>query len=283
MSTKRSIAIFFGTASNGSFGNASITLTHCNINAKLLQIDAHDLNDDGLTDLLVTCTATLSADSDLYAMLNLGNGYDYRHKFIWDRGEWHIDSFVIGDFSDNGREIDISFYGHESKLYTVETINRNGDYQHARIFSINKIHGKPQSIIRGRFNHDGVDDIALIAPESDTLHVLLNRGFLNFLQQIYHIDNSPRSIVRINFNNDSIDDLAILGCNQTVNIYLGTESGIFDQPKISFQISQNHTSQCFQTLKAADLNQDGKDDLTFIDPNTQSIRVLLSANCNEHF
>ncbi|CAF1477768.1 unnamed protein product, partial [Adineta steineri] len=146
-----------------------------------------------------------------------------------------------------------------------------------------RIHGIPQSIIQGRFNDDDFDDIALVAPQSNGLHVLLSTGDGKFLQQIYHIKNSPISVVRINFNNDSIDDLAILNSNQTIGIYLGTKLGIFSEEKISFQIGKNSTDQSFQLLKVVDLNRDGKDDLVLIDPVEQTFRVLLGANCNKHF
>ncbi|UJR06945.1 hypothetical protein I4U23_011234 [Adineta vaga] len=229
--------------------------TACHLDYKVREIDVSDFNDDGFTDLLVDCVHLSNSVFFIGTILNLGDGYNYRPKQLIQ---------------------------YEYKVYVLSAINYNDDFV-VNIPPGNKIHGNPQSIIRGRFNDDELDDIALVALESDTLHILLAYGDGTFLQQIYHTDNSPVSIVRINFNNDSIDDLAILNCHQTISIYLGTKLGIFSQDRILFQISQNHTRQCFRSLKAVDLNRDGKDDLTFIDPDAQSIRVLLSDSCNKHF
>ncbi|UJR19446.1 hypothetical protein I4U23_022576 [Adineta vaga] len=280
-----SIAIFFGIASDGSFYSATHIKTACQSDFNVREIDVSDFNDDGFTDLLVDCVRPSNDVFFIGTMLNFGDGYNYRPKQLIQYIIGHIDSFVIGDFDNDRKQNDISFCGlnrYEYKVYALSAINYNNNFA-VNIPPGNKIHGIPQSIIRGRFNDDELDDIALVAVESDTLHILLAYGDGTFLQQIYHTDNSPVSIVRINFNNDSIDDIAVLNCHQTISIYLGTKLGIFSQDKILFQISQNHTRRCFRSLKAVDLNQDGKDDLTFIDPDAQSIRVLLSDSCNKHF
>jgi hypothetical protein len=75
--------------------------------------------------------------------------------------------------------------------------------------------------------------------------------------------------------------LAILSCNGTVTVFLGRNFGMFDQNYLSFEMNTNNSGKCSHSLKLADLNQDGRDDLVFIDPEINSIRVLLGTPCNE--
>ena len=88
-------------------------------------------------------------------------------------------------------------------------------------------------------------------------------------------------MTRINFNNDTIDDLAILSCNRTVTVFLETEFGILDRTYLIFETNTNSSGKCSHSLKVYDFNQDGRDDLVFIDAETNSIKVLLGTPCNE--
>jgi hypothetical protein len=138
-------------------------------------------------------------------------------------------------------------------------------------------------MVKGRFNYDELDDLALVSSQSGVLQVLLNYGELSgrFVQQIYLTYSYPTSITQINFNNDTIDDLAILSCNGTVTVFLGTKIGLFDRNYLIFETNTSTSNKCSHSLKVADLNQDGRDDLVFIDPEINSIKVLLSTRCNE--
>jgi hypothetical protein len=143
------------------------------------------------------------------------------------------------------------------------------------------MHAKPSILVKGKFNDDEFDDMALVSSQSDTLQVLLSYNGRGFIQQIYLAYSYPMSIARIDFNNDTIDDLAILSCNGTVTVFLGTKFGMFDRNYLSFEMNTSRSGKCSQSLKVADLNQDGKDDLVFIDSEINSIRVLLGTRCNE--
>ncbi|CAF1065648.1 unnamed protein product [Adineta steineri] len=283
LSKAKEIVIFSGIASNGLFNKVPHKLlSSCWIYDEIRLLKVHDLNGDGCLDLLFHCKEPGSKGDRFVAALYRGDRCQDRYQVSDIVHSVYTESFVVGDFDHDGQQDDIGLCRTDSRVYIFFANN----YEENPMFKLKdqyKIHGIPQSIIHGRFNDDDFDDIALVSPQSDGLHVLLATGDGNFLQQIYHIKNSPTSVARINFNNDSIDDLAILNSHQTLLIYLGTKLGIFSEAKISFHIGKKCTNQCFRSLTVADLNRDGKDDLIFIDPVTETIQILLSANCNKHF
>ncbi|CAF1294864.1 unnamed protein product [Adineta steineri] len=276
------IAIFFGDGSNGLFDTKPhivADMSPYTLNA----IEASDMNSDGLTDLVITNHRDKLLNLDPLAVLgNDGDGHSYSYYPISQNAISNFESIVIGDFNNDGKANDIIAYSSKSILSIFSDIQYD-NYPFARYKQVeNRIFGKPQPMIRGRFNDDDFDDLALVSPQSDTLYVLLAYVNGNFTQQIYHSPHNPVSVATINFNNDSIDDLAVLSCNQTITIYLGTKLGIFYENDISFYVGKNSTDQCFRSLRTADINQDGRDDLVFIDVGSQAIRVLLGTSCKEH-
>jgi hypothetical protein len=218
----------------------------------------------------------------LYIVFNLvkGNPRPYTWRYYNDLK--NIESIAIGDFDNDGRQNDIAVCNLKSVVITLSSIQPAPEDEtfQAKVVE-NIMYEKPQSIIRGRFNNDELDDLALVSSQSDTLQVLLAYGDGSFIRQIYSIDRHPTAIARINFNNDSINDLAILTCHQTISIYLGTNLGVFDRSDILIHTGETNNNKCAHSLKVADFNQDKKDDLVFIDPEAKTVRVLLSTNCKE--
>ncbi|CAF1393961.1 unnamed protein product [Adineta ricciae] len=267
LSAINEIAIFYGTASNGSFITVPqrVSLSDSK-NGNIDVLEAADLNYDGVIDLLIGRLVKKHVDMyELYA-LNFDNKRQYRFEEIHPLVSYEdVESAVIGNFDNDDKLYDIGMCSFDDQVYVFSAVNISGDNKYNELPSI-QIHGTPQSLVRGRFNDDELDDIAMVAPKSNGLHVLLARGDGRFSQQIYYVDSHPVSAVRINFNNDSIDDIAVL------TTYT-----------ISVSLDKNSVDECFRSLKVADLNRDGKDDLVFIDLKTKSIRVSLSTYCNKHF
>ncbi|CAF1274647.1 unnamed protein product [Adineta steineri] len=225
-------------------------------------IEASDLDGDGLTDIVIGIHRPQFPDMNskrLFILLNHGDGRSYSIYEMPHKAIFNVESIVIGDFNNDGKANDIGACSYKSIVSTFSTIQYD-NHPYAGYKKVdNRIFGKPQSIIRGRFNDDKFDDLALVSPQTDTLHVLLAYGDGNrtFTQQIYHSPHNPVSVAAINFNNDPIDDLAVLSCNQTIRMYLGTKNGIFHENDISFYVGENSTNECYRSLRSADLNQDG--------------------------
>jgi hypothetical protein len=205
--------------------------------------------------------------------------------------EWNSDMsgfsschiLAIENLDNDKNQFKMIFYIYLIVLNTpMLLIFASSDY-HMMEFSMNtyNMHGLVSSMTRGRFNDDEFEDLALIFPEIDTLQILLSNEYREFAQEVYFTATHPTSIIRINFNNDQIDDLAVLTCNRTVIVFLGTPIGLFDRNYLSFETNNRKSDQCAHSLKVADLNRDGRDDLVFIDTGTQSINVLMGASCYE--
>ncbi|CAF3552505.1 unnamed protein product [Rotaria sp. Silwood1] len=243
------------------------------------EIQAGDLNNDGFSDLAV-CILPNETSNGFSIYLNQGDntqqfqqpvlGFDY----IVDG----LISIAIGDFDNDGKQNDftgIKTDGSARTIYSIDFSDINGFFD-SRI----SMYAYPSSLIRGQFNWDELDDLALISPQSDTMQNLLAYGDQTFTRHIYLTDAHPTSIARINFNNDSIDDVAVLNCSGTVTIFVGTDIGIFHASSLPFPVNKGSREDCARSLVVADFNKDDKDDMAYIDPEAESIRVLLSTSCN---
>jgi hypothetical protein len=281
LSETNKIAIFYGVATNVLFNLSPNTLTdHISFNNRLGAVEVVDLNADGLIDLVV-CNQMMP---DLWGIapslviLNLGGEHQFEVKSLFHMFSNYV-LITIGDFDNNGKKNDICACDTNGIVHILKQIDYHTGYP--RGFEVNYMYGQLSSLTKGRFNDDEFEDLAIISSDTDTLQILLAYGDTTFTQQIYPTENYPTSVTRINFNNDQIDDLAVLTCNRTVIVFLGTPIGLFDRNYLSFETNNRKSDQCAHSLKVADLNRDGRDDLVFIDTGTQSIGVLLGAHCHE--
>ncbi|CAF3770758.1 unnamed protein product [Adineta steineri] len=271
LSGTNQIAIFYGISTNALFNNQPYRFAFDSRSNKPGAIEVYDADNNGFLDLAVGSAQKVNSSEyldpnavigpllkrKLYDVFkNPGNGSGFISVCSNPCQLWssNVIAFAVGDFV-NGRG-----YGEP--------------------WSVNSVYEYPSTIIKGRFNDDKFDDLALISPSSDTLQILLAYDEY-FIQQIYLTDMYPTSIARINFNNDQIDDIVVLHCNRTVSVFLGSTIGLFSRSPSTIHINSQNNSECAQSLKVADFNQDGRDDLVFIDTGTNNIRVLLGTSCNQ--
>ena len=283
------IALFYGVAADVPFIRSPDMLTPSYSYGNLLgAIETADLNADGLFDLVVSNHAIVgpSSNPSVLVFFNVGSGRPFENSTGIFCPEFN--SIVVGDWNRDGKQDDLSLctiYDTVDTYMSVNYSSNNYPYHYPYNFppssTYNQIYGQSLSLIKGRFNDDEFEDLALISPGTNTLRILLAYGDGSFIQQTYPTANHSISVVRINFNHDQIDDLAVLSCNQTVSVFLGTSFGIFDRNYLSFDTNVGYAGQCNLLFKAADLNQDNKDDLIIINGDTNYISVFLGANCDE--
>ena len=281
---KQKILTFFGVATNILFHLSPYSYSNYEYYFRPKLIEAGDLDDDGFIDLIVGSNLDASIqDGTLVIFFNRGdmNPFGTVVPFVLP-SVLAITSIVIADLDNDGKQNDFAVCSIAGQVFTYLQRNSSNQWKHSYAPEVGKyMYEFPSILIKGRFNDDELDDLAAISPRSDTLQVLLAYGNNDFTQYIYLTQSYPTSIARMNFNNDSIDDLAILGCDGTVTIFLGTKMGIFHQNDLSFKSNASTSGKCSQSLKVADLNQDGRDDIVFIDAEANSIRVFLGSNCDE--
>ncbi len=260
------LTIFYGNSTDDLFSRSPSTLDTFS-NDRLGVIESGDLNDDGLGDLVVCNQARSDAlhDTELFILLNTGDDRQFKMNSFTKHHGCHI-SVVIGNFDHDGKRNDISVYGNHGYLLIFQSIDFNRKHS---ILHNYLLHGDVLSQTIGKFNDDEFDDLALIIPQTDHLQIMLAYDNDRFTKELYFTASNSTSITRIHFNNDQIDDLAVLSCNRTLTVFLGTPSGFFNKNYLSFELNERNSTQCAHSLKVTDLNQDGIDDLVFIDAEIQ--------------
>ncbi|CAF1271274.1 unnamed protein product [Adineta steineri] len=295
LSGANQIAIFYGINTNALFNNQPYRFAFDSRSNKPGAIEVYDADNNGFLDLAVGSAqkVNLSEYLDPHAVIgpllkrklydvfkNPGNGSGFISVCANPCQLWSSNAiaFAVGDFVNGGKQNDLSILSSNSDvtMFSSITFTKRG---YGEPWSVNSVYEYPSTIIKGRFNDDNFDDLALISPSSDTLQILLAYDEY-FIQQIYLTNAYPTSIARINFNNDQIDDIAVLHCNRTVSVFLGSTIGLFSRSPFTVHINGQNNGECAQSLKVADFNQDGRDDLVFIDTGTNNIRVLLGTRCN---
>ncbi|CAF1057029.1 unnamed protein product [Adineta steineri] len=282
LSATKKIVIFLGVPRKALFSSIPYAFSYNFYAPKPTEIETADLDGDGSFDLVVGSQFPWNSDRSLGIYLNRGNGRQFDHICAYICAELTVNtiSVVIGDFDNDGKQNDLSLCSSNNQVVTFSSINFTNTTYNPSV-AYNTVFANPLSLIRGKFNDDNFDDLALVSPASDTLQILLAFKIGEFSQQIYLTNTHPTSVARINFNNDSVDDLVVLHCNRTVTVFVGTKIGLFSPTDVSFGIHEETNDQCAQSIKVDDFNRDGRDDLVFVDPGTNTVRVLLNLPCIE--
>jgi hypothetical protein len=281
LSGTNEVVIFYGNATSDLFIRSPNTLTGFST-SMFRDIEIFDLNYDGLVDLVICSSLIPGTQIDGFMSIFLNTGDD--RQFEWDADvsmlyPCHI--LVRGDrnyFEEQQYKITFYIVWIADSTPMLVNVVLTGYGVTKFVPKYYNIQGLASSMTKGKFNYDQLEDMALIFPEVDTLQILLADESDDFTPEVYFTAPHPTSVIRINFNNDEIDDLAVLCCNGTVTVFLGTSSGFMDQNYLSFVPNERNSTQCAHSLKIADLNEDGRDDLVFIDAETHSIYVLLDTN-----
>ncbi|UJR19230.1 hypothetical protein I4U23_022359 [Adineta vaga] len=287
------IAIFFGIETNLLFISPPYTFPFDTLNTTPSVIEVVDANSDVFLDLIVgnQRTTYFSSSAVLYPpyrnaklydiFINSGNGYRFNSVCPSScQVSANVILITVGDFDQEGKQNDLGLCTSDG--YVEILLSTKFYYLGYYSWISNHMYENPLSLVKGKFNDDDLDDIALISPNSDTLQTLIAYNDNRFVQHIYLTDVHPTSLARINFNNDTIDDLAVLYCNGTVNIFVGTNIGLFKRSPFTFGITdRNMDDECLQLLKVSDLNNDGNDDIIIVDAGKNVIKIFLVINCIE--
>ncbi len=226
-----------------------------------------DFNNDNATDLI-----TGNVASGTVAVL-FGNGdgtFQSAQQFAASNAVWSVTSADVN--GDGATDVITANYTRDD--ISVLLGNGNGTFQAARSFGTGDT---PQSVTTGDFNGDSVIDVAVANAGSDDVSVLLGDGDGTFVSvRNIAVDENPEEVVVGDFNGDGVTDLATANFNNTDLFGNKAISLLYGNGDGSFQTAQTiAVIQRPQSLVAGDFNADGRTDLAAINPNANSVTVLL--------
>jgi hypothetical protein len=180
---------------------------------------------------------------------------------------------MVGDFNGEGKE-DVAAVEPLGNSVVILLGNGDGTFA-AAPGAANRVGANPQFAAVGDFNGDGMLDLAITNAASNTVTILLGNGDGTFTQASgspVSAGNAPEGIAVGDLNGDGILDLAVTNSpSNTVTILLGNGDGSFS-PAAGSPITVGSLPDY---LLIADLDGDGKLDLTVTNALSGSVSILL--------
>jgi len=185
-------------------------------------------------------------------------------------------SVEIADFNNDGFP-DLAVTCETDSSITILLGNGKGDFMPAdnSPFYAGPL---PNDIAVGDFNNDGNMDLAIANHEKQYLTVLLGNGKGNFIAAY----NSPfptrgiqhtHGVAAGDFNDDGRLDLATDSwANDQIEVLFGDSLSLFKSQSLFFKVGKRP----YQRLRAADLNNDGIDDIVTTNTEGNNVTVLLA-------
>ena len=140
----------------------------------------------------------------------------------------------------------------------------------------------PNLVETADLNADGYSDLVVVTSGSSGFDieagVLINDGAGRFTASTFHTGlGGPKGLTLGDFNGDARPDVAVWGwVTPYVRIHFNDGSGGFGQSATNVELGAGvYPSPNPRGVMAADVNNDGKDDLLVSIPESSSIRVLL--------
>jgi cysteine-rich repeat protein len=223
-----------------------------------------DLNNDGLTDLIVPNRN----DNVVAVRLGLGGG-SFSAQTTFDIGP-ECFGVTVGDVNRDGI-LDIVGGNFSSSTVSVLLGTAAGGFQNRTTFAAGN---SPIDTAIGDLDRDGKLDIAVLNFNVDTVSILKGNGNGSFnLVGTLSTSDEPRSIALDDFDNDGILDISVAafatGAAGFVNIFLGNGDLTFaSSPQLSAGLGPQHVS-------TGDLNGDGKADLVVANALGNNVSVFI--------
>lgn len=223
---------------------------------------AHDMNNDGYPDLLVTN----SGDNTLNYLEGLGNGtFDNTQTLSTGREPM---AMTVADYNGDGSP-DIALCNYGDGEISIILGQKDGLFKLKGNVKVGRL---PISVVSGDFNNDEKIDLA-VTLRFHKLIILLGVGDGTFkLAEAYMASGTPANLVVGDFNNDKNLDIAIAFNAVKVNfirLYYGNGDGTFQSP---VRISGGHQSSF---ITSYDMNGDGILDLISSSTMMDSITLYL--------
>jgi len=246
---RNEIHFYYGVG-NGAFSTPPVTVF---TGRPAIQVNAADVNGDGLPDLILTNHSRISV------MINLGAG-KFAPAVFYPAGPDVARSVVVGDFNKDGAP-DVAVVRNDRRV-EVLLGQKNAQGMPTGAFGppvvVSQTSVEPTYGIAGDFNGDGNLDIAVVNSEFRVapITVLLGNGDGTFQpKRSLFGGNFVEAIASADLNGDGIPDLMTSSFTSNMRVYAGNGDGTFG-PEASYI-----GGRFGEFATTADLNGDGLPDV----------------------
>jgi hypothetical protein len=250
-------------------GNGSFTFSATlEVGSEPFSVAAADINGDGRVDLV----CANFGDNTLTVLTNNGNGV-FGSNATYNVGN-APQSVVAADVNGDGK-VDLICANWADNTLTVLTNDGKGKFT---VSSTNAVGGSPAFVAAADLNGDGNVDLISANCFAGTLTILTNNGLGVFgSNAIYTVGGSPVCLAVADVNGDGKPDLI------SANSYINTLSVLTNAGNGRFVLASTlSTGVDFwpQSVVAADINGDGKEDIIFVNFNDFGIPGTLTVLTN---
>lgn len=234
------------------------------VDATASSIEAGDVDNDGVDDLLVTTPAGLAlitngpGGAQFSAMIDVGGGNPMHAELVDMNGDGNLD-IIAAVMDQTGGDDRIMIFRGE------------GDGTFPDVVS-HPVAGDPWWVVAGDLNMDGDLDLAAAVYGDANISILLgnDQGGFSPRTEVLVCDG-PQSVAIGDMNNDGANDL-VVGCMDTdrVEVWLQEVDGVFDR------VMWWSTGSRPVSVKLADFNLDGALDVAWANQYSDSVGMALS-------
>ncbi|MBK6505076.1 MAG: VCBS repeat-containing protein [Ignavibacteria bacterium] len=237
-----------------------------------------DLDGDGKPDLAVTNLANNNVS--LFLNTSTVGNINFAPRVDFSSATLPI-SVGIGDIDGDGKPDIVIANNSSATILVLQNLSTSGNLNFSSALSLTT-GSSPRSVSLGDIDGDGKAEIVVANTTSSTLSVFRNlstAGSINLSNKVDFVTgSSPQSVSLGDIDGDGKTDLTVSNENSsTVSVFRNTSSiGVINSGSFAGKVDFS-TNSFPQTVRAGDLDLDGKPDITMAESNGISILRNLAS------